>query len=658
MSFPQPIHERVFYDLNQVVDGARNGSPRELVVLAQNWTSFSNPLRDQVPSIFFQHLNPLNVPTDVDTDPLDIEASEQPPIASVYFRAFWSLWGLSKLLYIRTPDHYEPEIIRAWPGIFKWSTFLFTSRVRALASTQGVAMQETHRSTFMVRAMTRDAIAGAWWGIASFSSVRKAMTEIHGFLEVAVGLWIHEDDYKLDDLEVAARRRSGRVVRLPSDQPIPSSLLEFFMHMFAMRDVHFVENIISVAGGVEKTALIVVGRLKRALKARELKHGELSVLFRLIVDFFQAPQLEIREAIMNHRAGVFCTKLLVRIASCIQDSYPKRRQDLEEALVIGFGCIMRLIETTDGFSWIVQMLKAGILSAFVEASPVVHGLRDDEWEIISIILSTIIPSFLCYRSVVDAADTALQNLERTERFRSLPKTRVWKVFSDFTKLTMEHKMIITLYIKILGRNVTSCSNAECKKVDRLKNLRRCGSCLSTFYCSHDCQRADWKLGHKEYCKTSDDHGLSFRDWEYFEHLSPREACRNVPYLKVLAAKEYPGVPLTDLVVTIDHRRVPVIFNLNLESEFVERNPGVPTVRPGTGERPEKETRTIIVGIFPYGKGLKSHCTYFDGGIWSIWQQDEGEPPIELDPTGKRFIDSIDMLAQTKWRDYWGIDTRT
>jgi hypothetical protein len=31
-------------------------------------------------------------------------------------------------------------------------------------------------------------------------------------------------------------------------------------------------------------------------------------------------------------------------------------------------------------------------------------------------------------------------------------------------------------------------------------LKLCGSCQRTRYCSTECQRRDWKLGHKEMCK--------------------------------------------------------------------------------------------------------------------------------------------------------------
>lgn len=31
------------------------------------------------------------------------------------------------------------------------------------------------------------------------------------------------------------------------------------------------------------------------------------------------------------------------------------------------------------------------------------------------------------------------------------------------------------------------------------NLLKCGRCKGVFYCSRDCQRGDWKEGHREHC---------------------------------------------------------------------------------------------------------------------------------------------------------------
>ncbi|KAJ6548583.1 hypothetical protein B0H19DRAFT_1161367 [Mycena capillaripes] len=40
---------------------------------------------------------------------------------------------------------------------------------------------------------------------------------------------------------------------------------------------------------------------------------------------------------------------------------------------------------------------------------------------------------------------------------------------------------------------------ECDKVDKKELFRRCAVCNTAAYCSRECQRADWKDGHRDEC---------------------------------------------------------------------------------------------------------------------------------------------------------------
>ena len=46
---------------------------------------------------------------------------------------------------------------------------------------------------------------------------------------------------------------------------------------------------------------------------------------------------------------------------------------------------------------------------------------------------------------------------------------------------------------------SACSNPPCGKHVDTKKLLKCSRCLSVKYCSPDCQKADWRSGHKFKC---------------------------------------------------------------------------------------------------------------------------------------------------------------
>jgi hypothetical protein len=59
-----------------------------------------------------------------------------------------------------------------------------------------------------------------------------------------------------------------------------------------------------------------------------------------------------------------------------------------------------------------------------------------------------------------------------------------------------------IYDKKLGKALPMgkiCSNCQSPEGSALKH-KICSACKTRFYCSVDCQRADWKGGHKEVCK--------------------------------------------------------------------------------------------------------------------------------------------------------------
>ena len=46
----------------------------------------------------------------------------------------------------------------------------------------------------------------------------------------------------------------------------------------------------------------------------------------------------------------------------------------------------------------------------------------------------------------------------------------------------------------------TCNACQAPEGTTLKH-KICSACKQVFYCSPECQRADWKAGHKEQCKV-------------------------------------------------------------------------------------------------------------------------------------------------------------
>ncbi|KAK7013014.1 hypothetical protein R3P38DRAFT_3207624 [Favolaschia claudopus] len=55
-----------------------------------------------------------------------------------------------------------------------------------------------------------------------------------------------------------------------------------------------------------------------------------------------------------------------------------------------------------------------------------------------------------------------------------------------------------------------CDNSKCAKIDIKRKLRRCSNCNLFYYCSKECQTADWKDGgHRASCQPQRQHRINF-----------------------------------------------------------------------------------------------------------------------------------------------------
>ncbi|GLD96073.1 hypothetical protein PINS_up004751 [Pythium insidiosum] len=57
---------------------------------------------------------------------------------------------------------------------------------------------------------------------------------------------------------------------------------------------------------------------------------------------------------------------------------------------------------------------------------------------------------------------------------------------------------LALATRVPGKRI--CGNGECQHLD-YKELHACSRCKCVFYCSKDCQRADWKARHRPLCQA-------------------------------------------------------------------------------------------------------------------------------------------------------------
>ncbi|KAJ7595236.1 hypothetical protein C8J56DRAFT_921904 [Mycena floridula] len=121
-----------------------------------------------------------------------------------------------------------------------------------------------------------------------------------------------------------------------------------------------------------------------------------------------------------------------------------------------------------------------------------------------------------------------------------------------------------------------CANSECPSGSVLvRTARQCGGCLSARYCSRDCQKIDWKMGHSTACrpppvayslKTGPAVDRDFTLWALYSTFAGYKNWPQAYEMRQTKLGEYP------VVVTIDFRFYRLFHCTQSGQEFLESPP--------------------------------------------------------------------------------------
>lgn len=574
-----------------------------------------------VVSVFFNHLDGSKVPTDVSPNGRSQLAD----------RAWLSLFALAKLgNFLQESDDYGPDIIKAWPSVFKWSGYFFAIYIQPKNS-------DPQRKKGAI-----DAISASWYSLVRSESARKVMTTTPGSIEMATLLWVFEDASPISS-----------IVDIPSASAALDGLL---------REYHpgNLDRVVKAAGGkAENVAQTALLRLRSAFKnITRLHEPRTAIYLDLICKLSRDPNHKLRYAFLSSNIITLCTTIALTVTNMINDG---GHPGLLDVLVASFGYLSNCLESTDGFSWVIQSVKAGLLTAFVDASPHFFKLDPDDRDMILHIVRDILPDYLVYRSVVEAVDGTMRKLSDSphrERILSSTASGVW---TKFHKLALE-RLFITMQATAVKGKAMTCDNVKCQKIDEKNNFRRCGACSTTLYCSKECQTVSWKEGgHKTMCALKQQERLEGKkqsiskgDAAFFHHLATRDAWRELPTLREMATKEYPQTVNTDLVVCIDYLVNPPKFLVVPIVEYDKHQPETDgTVNAEARnealierarENPGKFT--VIQSKIANGQSKQLVLTIVTGGFWQArqeaWVEDDAEDDDDDLPPVRKNLDGVDM----------------
>ncbi|KAJ7133445.1 hypothetical protein C8R44DRAFT_23723 [Mycena epipterygia] len=512
----------------QILNNARRGSMPDLIDLANFWQEVPELLSLGILGVFFHHLSSdkaFTVPS---------VANDRSPAAEC---AFYSLVGLCKAgdcLLPGAPHHRDPAVLKAWPGIFKWSAFFFTTRVTSTTPIEG-------------RRSAMDVIATAWFSLVRAEGLREAIAGTQGTVEIATRLWL------LDDAIPYAGPKS-------MESPTLAAALDALLV-----DRSTTDRALAAGGGkADAIAKVAMSRAKNAITCTPLDPTQIAIYFDLLSHFSRGWDHPLRYALLQAGVIPLCTRTAGMLGRALSAG---GSPGLIDGFVSAFGYLANCHESTEGFTWVVQSVAADLFLTFADCSPHFARLDAEDYDMVCSILSQILPKYLVYRSVLQAVDEGLRRLGPPHQKR-IASSRAKKVWIDFQVLAEERCMVVVHAAAVKGKAAT-CDNVKCQKIDVKNAFRKCAGCSTTLYCSKECQTLAWKEGgHKTMCKMKQRERLegkaqaiSKSDVAFFHHLATRDARHHLPLLRRLAHAEHPTLRTGELLIRIDYTVVPPTYSV-------------------------------------------------------------------------------------------------
>ncbi|KAJ7612216.1 hypothetical protein FB45DRAFT_1118014 [Roridomyces roridus] len=155
---------------------------------------------------------------------------------------------------------------------------------------------------------------------------------------------------------------------------------------------------------------------------------------------------------------------------------------------------------------LAQQLERGLLRALMLITLHCHARA---WKLenhVLFFLDHLIPGGLVYFDAVAACRDALKEVQdlRLGLLGDDLKRRapvLYGTWQRFLATAEERCGALTKYKSPSFRARKACDSQTCDSILESSCLKRCSGCRAFYYCSVECQRNDWELGHKNACRT-------------------------------------------------------------------------------------------------------------------------------------------------------------
>ncbi|KAJ7648335.1 hypothetical protein DFH06DRAFT_1476353 [Mycena polygramma] len=460
--------------------------------------------------IFYANLDPTHIPTaEFDGDDPSIP------------RALLIL-GTLRLL---KPSH-APAVVDLWPRLWEWLSFLHT-------------YHDYIPSLALLRPVSYDLLS-IITTCTSNSDASELIGRTPGVREVVMHAWSSlVGDNNAEDTYVGFIDLGG--------------ILSYFMN--AKEPANRAE-LLDATDGSSGLAYLIARYIERFMPIEGtavteetvyLYEGVVSFILDLTEDTGEIQRVDIAGALVS--AGLVAS--FTAVVCAISKSPPNMQDCVVELLEDSFEVLHLLLNGSH--KAIRDAIPAGLLQAIVRSSIICDG-DDFESTPLHEVVDNMLPAATIYRSVLLKLEPELANVKEiadSTVFQATTMAEIWEYFVDVAQERIELERAVGA-----TSSQKACDNMECGIIQGKREFRRCSHCRQVYYCSSECQKRDWRSGHRESCdslricrfKNSD---ISRRDLSFMCALFDSDSyeLQNEDRLqeRVFLMRDHPGEPIVSVL---------------------------------------------------------------------------------------------------------------
>ncbi|KAJ7479390.1 hypothetical protein B0H11DRAFT_1916392 [Mycena galericulata] len=165
--------------------------------------------------------------------------------------------------------------------------------------------------------------------------------------------------------------------------------------------------------------------------------------------------------------------------------------------------LLDTLEVPPGYPHIRQALKAGLRHLILHRGQKSGAFPRNHTHVREL-LTVILPKSTIHYAILSQLRQSLLDVQDIEDSPSFSESDVFAEWTSFKDLARQRLDIMDRYDSGSYISWEAChnENIQCAVVKERGVLRRCSCCRATFYCSPECQSADWREGcHTDMCRV-------------------------------------------------------------------------------------------------------------------------------------------------------------